>query len=413
VFRIEGRRHSSLDARTTRSRRWTSDQWYLSECRGSHPAIDHDAGVYRRRAADDASSKFLPLGNAHHRYPTLARRESDVGITMIDLELSNVSRRIVDELAAVEADEEVLIIADPEKTSVARALTNAARAQGATAILTIMPRLDAHGNEPPATVAEAMKTADVAFTVTTHAITHTRSRLAAAEAGTRIVVLRGVTEELMIEGGMNTDFEELREVTGATRDVLNAASEARVTSDAGTDVTMSLEDRSAFSLDGYFHNYGFSALPPGEAPTSPAEGTAQGTVVIDYSMDNVGLLDEPIELTFEDGFVTAVNGGSDADALREIVDGADENAGNMAEFAIGTNRDARLVGNLAEDKKKRGTVHFAIGDNESLGGTLQSDIHLDGLVLNPTVTLDNDTVLEDGILDVDRIRELAADLADE
>ena len=331
---------------------------------------------------------------------------------MIDLELSNVSRRIVDDLAEVTPDEEVLVIADPEKVPVARALTNAARARDSTAILTVMPRLEAHGNEPPAAVAEAMKTADVAFTVTTHAITHTRSRLAAAEAGTRIVVLRGVTEDLMIEGGMNTDFEELREVTAATRDVLDAANTAHVTSDAGTDVTMDLTGRSAFSLDGYFHDYGFSALPPGEAPTSPAEGTAEGTVVIDYSMDNIEMLDDPIELTFEEGFVTAVEGGTDADELRDIIENADENAGNMAEFAIGTNEDARLVGNLAEDKKKRGTVHFAIGDNESLGGSLQSNIHLDGLVLRPTVRLDGEVVLEDGTLLVDRIRELAAELAD-
>lgn len=326
---------------------------------------------------------------------------------MIDLELSNVSRRIVDELSAVEPDEEVLVIADPEKVTVARAITNAVRAKGATGILTVMPRLDAHGNEPPNVVADAMKTADVAFTVTTHAITHTRARLAAAETGTRIVVLRGVTEDLMIKGGMDTDFEELREITAATRDVLDAASRAHVTSDAGTDVTMDLSGRSAFSLDGYFHDYGFSALPPGEAPTSPAEGTTQGTVVIDYSIDNVGLLDEPIELTFEDGFVSTIAGGSDADQLREIVEGADENAGNMAEFALGTNKDARLVGNLAEDKKKRGTVHFAIGDNESLGGSLQSNIHLDGLVLRPTVRLDDEVVVENGTLDVERIRELA------
>jgi leucyl aminopeptidase (aminopeptidase T) len=84
-----------------------------------------------------------------------------------------------------------------------------------------------------------------------------------------------------------------------------------------------------------------------------------------------------------------------------------ENAGNMAEFAIGTNPDARLVGNLAEDKKKLGTVHFAIGDNESLGGTTQCDIHLDGVVLDPTVVLDDEEVITEGEVHLDRIRALA------
>ncbi|WP_332900279.1 MULTISPECIES: aminopeptidase [unclassified Haladaptatus] len=329
---------------------------------------------------------------------------------MIDFELSPVARRIVEDLSDVTADEEVLVISDPEKVSVGRAITNAARAVGATAMFTVMPRLDAHGNEPPATVAAAMKEADVAVTATTHAITHTQSRLAASEAGTRVIVLRGVTEEMMIEGGMNTDFEDLREVTAAVRDVLDAAESAHVTSPAGTDIEMNLDGSSAFSLDGYFHEYGFSALPPGESPTCPQKPGTNGTVAIDYSMDNVGHLDEPILLTFEDGTVTDIEGGSGAATLQAIVDEAGENAGNLAEFAIGTNPDARLIGNLAEDKKKRGTVHFAIGDDTSLGGVLQSNIHLDGLVTKPTVKLDDELILDDGELLVDRVRELAESL---
>jgi leucyl aminopeptidase (aminopeptidase T) len=327
---------------------------------------------------------------------------------MIDLELSPVARRIVEELTKIDPDEEVLVISDPEKISVGRAMTNAARGIGASATLSVMPRLDVHGNEPPVTVAAAMKAADVAITTTTHAITHTQARLNASEAGTRVVVLRGVTEELMIEGGMNTDFCDLAEVTTIVRDALDTANRAQVTSRGGTDIELNLDGSAAFSLDGYFHDYGFSALPPGESPTCPQKAGTNGTIVIDYSMDNIGLLDDPIELIFEDGTLTDIAGGSEANQLREIVDGAGENASNLAEFAIGTNPDARLMGNLAEDKKRRGTVHFAIGDDTSLGGELRSDIHFDGLVTHPTVELDDEVVLDDGELLVDRIRKLAS-----
>ena len=37
----------------------------------------------------------------------------------------------------------------------------------------------------------------------------------------------------------------------------------------------------------------------------------------------------------------------------------------------------------------------ALGDNKSLGGTVEAEIHLDGLLLKPTVTIDNKTVLVD------------------
>lgn len=331
---------------------------------------------------------------------------------MIDLELSPVSYRILDELSGVESTEEVLVVTDPEKTSVGRSLTNAARGIGASASLLVMPRLAAHGNEPPETVAAAMRAADVAVTATSHAITHTQARLAASDAGTRVVVLRGVTEDMMISGGMNTDYEELARVTAAVRDVLDDAASARVTAPGGTDVVVDLEGSSAFSLDGYFHDYGFSALPPGEAPTCPQKTTeTAGRISIDYSMDNIGLLEEPIDLTVEAGTVTAIDGGTEAARLAEIVGESGDNADNLAEFAIGTNAQARLIGNLAEDKKKRGTVHFAIGDDTSLGGTRRSDIHLDGLVREPTVRLDETVVVESGTLDVDLITDLAADIS--
>lgn len=316
---------------------------------------------------------------------------------MLDVEMASAARSIVEECLDVQSDEEVLVVADAKKEDVARSIARAAAGADAEAIIATMPLLESHGNEPPETIADAMISADVVFTCTSHAITHTRSRLEAAEAGTRFGILRSVTEEMMVEGAMSVDFEELRRQTETVRAVLDGASDVHVTSDKGTDVTFSVDGCSAFSLDGYFHeNYGFATLPPGESPTHPGEGTANGTIVIDVSMDNLGQLEEPITLDIEDGFVTEVSGGEQADELRRLIEKSDENAGNLAEFAIGTNPEAKLIGNLAEDKKLAGTIHFAVGDNESLGGTLQSEIHLDGVVRAPTVRLDDQVVVDDG-----------------
>ncbi|WP_158059606.1 aminopeptidase [Halorussus halophilus] len=325
---------------------------------------------------------------------------------MLELEMSPTSAAIVEQCLSVTPDDEVLVITDPRKVGVAKSIATASNAIGAETVTAIMPLLESHGNDPPDTIADAMATADVAFTCTTHAITHTRARLRAAEQGTRIGILRSVTEDMMVEGAMTVDFETLRRRTEALADIVTDASHAHVTSDKGTDIEFSIDGCQAFSLDGYFHEeYGFATLPPGESPTHPAEGTANGTIVIDVSMDNIGHLDDPIELTFENGFVTDVTGGDEAEELRAILDRSDENAGNLAEFAIGTNPKAKLIGNLAEDKKLAGTIHFAIGDNESLGGTTKSNIHLDGVVRTPTVQLDDLVVVENGVLDTDLLDE--------
>jgi leucyl aminopeptidase (aminopeptidase T) len=318
---------------------------------------------------------------------------------MLDLEMSQTATDIVEKCLGVTAGEEVFVITDPRKVGVARSIATAANAASAETITAIMPLLDSHGNEPPSTIAKGMASADVAFTCTTKAITHTHARLHAAEQGTRIGILRSVTEDMMVEGGMRVDFEKLRRRTEALAEIMTEASNATVTSTEGTDISFSIEDTQGYSLDGYFHEeYGFATLPPGESPTHPIEGTANGTVVFDVSMDNIGQLDNPIEIDFKDGFVSDVRGGEEATQLQRILDHSDENAGNLAEFAIGTNPNAKLIGNLAEDKKRAGTMHFAIGDNESLGGTTKSEIHLDGVVRSPTITLDDLMVVDDGHL---------------
>ncbi|MGM0590722.1 MAG: aminopeptidase [Halobacteriota archaeon] len=326
---------------------------------------------------------------------------------MIDLELSPVARRIVEDLGEVTPDEEVLVVGDTGSVTVSKALTTAARATGAEASLLVMPRLARQGDEPPSAVAGAMRGADVVFAANEHSLGHTEARKRATEDGTRVAILRGVDEEMLLEGAMTADFERLREVTAAVCDALTAAEDAHVRTPTGTDVELSLSGRAAFPLDGYFHDgAGFSNFPPGLAVSSPVEHTAQGTIVMDYSMDGFGRLDEPITLTIEGGSVTDVAGGDHARQLRETLENADDNAGNLAEFALGTNPEARLVGNLAEDKKRRGVVDFAVGDNTSIGGHTASDIHLDFVVLEATITLDGVVVQSDGVLDVDAVHRV-------
>ena len=327
---------------------------------------------------------------------------------LLEFEMSPISRAIVEQCLDVQPDEEVLVITDPRKVGVAKSIATAANAADAETVTAVMPLLESHGNEPPRSIADAMASADVAFTCTTHAITHTRARLHAADEGTRIGILRSVTEDMMVKGAMRVDFETLRRRTEALAEILTDASHAHVTSDKGTDIEFSIDGTQAFPLDGYFHEeYGFATLPPGESPTHPVEGSANGTIVVDVSMDNIGKLDDLITMNLEDGFVTSVEGGDEADQLREILERSDENAGNLAEFAIGTNPEAKLIGNLAEDKKLEGTVHFAIGDNESLGGTTKSKIHLDGVVRTPTVRLDDQVIVDEGVLDTDCLDEHA------
>jgi leucyl aminopeptidase (aminopeptidase T) len=71
----------------------------------------------------------------------------------------------------------------------------------------------------------------------------------------------------------------------------------------------------------------------------------------------------------------------------------------LAEFGIGTNPKARL-GIVLEGEKVLGTCHIALGDNSTFGGRVRAGIHIDGIILKPTVKLDEKILMENGRLKI-------------
>ncbi len=69
---------------------------------------------------------------------------------------------------------------------------------------------------------------------------------------------------------------------------------------------------------------------------------------------------------------------------------------NVAELGIGTNEKAQLTGDVLEDEKILGTAHVAFGASAAIGGNVQVPVHLDVVVLRPSVTVDGTEVVRDG-----------------
>jgi leucyl aminopeptidase (aminopeptidase T) len=57
---------------------------------------------------------------------------------------------------------------------------------------------------------------------------------------------------------------------------------------------------------------------------------------------------------------------------------------------------AKIIWNILEDQKKLGTVHIGFGDNSTFGGNVQCDLHYDGVILHPILTIGNKKIIENG-----------------
>jgi aminopeptidase len=191
-----------------------------------------------------------------------------------------------------------------------------------------------------------------------------------------------------------------------------------VQTELGTDIQVGVENRQPKSDDGDFGTAGKGGnLPAGEVFISPQLGKSNGVIVFDGSitLDKTLIIKRPVRITVENGHVTKAEGGKEAKQLREYLQKAGElpfemvqrgemaidkakeyskNATNLGELGIGLNPQAKIVGNVLEDEKVLGTVHFAIGSNYDQDASAL--IHSDGIVKNPTVTVDEKTLMKQG-----------------
>jgi leucyl aminopeptidase (aminopeptidase T) len=162
----------------------------------------------------------------------------------------------------------------------------------------------------------------------------------------------------------------------------------------GTDFTLDLTGRQGIADDGDLTEPGvFGNLPCGEGFIAPMGG--DGRIVVAATLASVGIADEPVTLEVDQGRLVGADGGLGPRFL-ELLQGAGEDGTNLAELGVGTNDRAKLTGRVLEDEKILGTVHVAFGASAGIGGTVSVPIHLDVVVLDPTLDVNGRRVLDEG-----------------
>ena len=312
-------------------------------------------------------------------------------------ELDNAVRTVVRQCMGVSPGEDVLVICNPVTEEIGALMRIEAQGDGADATLAVISERETHAAEPPRAVAAAMAAADVVLAPTIQSLSHTAARKQASEAGVRIGTLPGVTEEMLTRLTAG-DLEEIRRRGWAVVSALNSGSEVRITCRHGSDLRLGLEGRLGIVDAGELSNRGaFGNLPCGEGFIAPIEGTAEGILVVDGSIAGVGLLDTPTALTIREGHLTETDGSGGA-ALMELLAPHGADGTNVAELGIGTNEEALLTGNVLEDEKILGSSHVAFGASAAIGGTVQVPVHLDCVLLEPTVEIDGEAIVAGGDL---------------
>jgi leucyl aminopeptidase (aminopeptidase T) len=317
---------------------------------------------------------------------------------------------VVDVCMSVEEGDVVTIICDDEHAEQAHAVADVCLERGAWPVVMNNETQVTRGRAdvrfpmaPPANLHRAMVGSDEVIIVTNlewaNRFAHVSAVRETCEANGKIASI----EEGM--GSWDLSVDDIKLATQRARDamaVLEGKTKVRVTTDLGTDFTVSIDGRPALEVTPIKKRGQMMGPVPlwAEVAFAAVEDYTQGVAVVDGVMLGIGLpgqVSKPIRWELEGGRCVRIEGGDEAERLREAIEGV-ENADVVGEFAFGTSEKAPF--GSPSEKGRIGTVHLALGDNHNAypGGKNVCALHLDGVFLNATMEIvdDGTYILKDG-----------------
>jgi hypothetical protein len=189
------------------------------------------------------------------------------------------------------------------------------------------------------------------------------------------------------------------------------ASDVRVTTPAGTDVTFRIGDRAVTKQDGNATAARAQRalnlidreieLPAGAIRVAPLEESVRGTIAFPPSVWG-GTTVEGLVLTFAAGRVVDVRAEQGLDAVLAEMDTAGDAGRAFREFALGFNPLLAVseVGDawIPYYGYGAGVVRLSLGDNSELGGTVGGGYVRWNFFTDTTVTVDGEVWVEGGRL---------------
>lgn len=305
----------------------------------------------------------------------------------------------------VEADRKnILVLYDETTAQFLEALSEAGAKADKTVRFVQIPVSENHGTEPGKDVLEQMLRSDAVMCLTRCSLAHTSARNALTNQGIPFLSMPDYNERMLHNPALMTDYHAALQTVKRYADLLTGGSSVRITTEMGTELFLDIRERTGNCCPGLVNREYLLGSPPDiEANVAPVEENSNGILVIDGSITDyrLGLLKEPLRMPIKDGRIEGFD-CTDPDVCllldRIFQTVHSDRAYYIGEFGIGFNRDAVLCGNMLIDEGAKGCVHFGMGSNWTIGGANNVGFHLDFVMKNATVFVDDLIIIDNGVL---------------
>ncbi|RME79150.1 MAG: hypothetical protein D6784_01165 [Chloroflexi bacterium] len=313
------------------------------------------------------------------------------------LELARAAHKLVTEMRPIQPGQQVLITADTASDwRVVQATAGAVYAVGGIPTVVWYHTLPAPMQEPPRPLSQAVLGAEVWIDYAVAYQLYSPAYHAAIENGCIYVCLTGMDVDMMVRTIGRVNYPPMQEMATRLYRMSQEADTVRLTSPAGTDVKMKVDKAGDPFWEPPPAEGGYPQMLGGQSGFMIIRESVEGVLVFDGSLwppADLGRLHQPVRLTIEGGYVKKIEGGPEAERFSQWLAGFNHPEAYLMDHACyGFNPGVtRVTGRILEDERIFGCMQFGIGATE-----YGSPAHTDGVVLNPSVWLDDTQIEENG-----------------
>jgi len=208
---------------------------------------------------------------------------------------------------------------------------------------------------------------------------------------------------------INADYQEMMKKGNQLAKMLEDAKSIRISSLAGTDITMASGHRKAFVNAGILGERAKesgallgrqASLPGGTVVIVPIESSANGKVVAPKDTCRPYEYLTGATYVFKDGQMVSFNAKGNPECFEQMFAAYTGDKDRIASLQIGLNPASKVMEDGSEYRpgEAAGMVYIGIGNNQLLGGNNKTEFGWTTPVVKATVEVDGKTVVKDGRL---------------
>lgn len=306
------------------------------------------------------------------------------GVEIIALELGNLKK-----------NESVLIITDHNTVSLGNIFENVLKTKKYSTTHTSIEPLKSHGENLPLNISQLMNSSDLIIGLTKNSMAHSKERIISEKFGSRYLSLPDYSEFILKHPSIRVNFKKIAKNSFHLSEKLSKTNKITIKTEFGTNLELTVSGRKGNFAPGFINSDIKLGSPPDiECNIAPIEDKSNGILVVDGSIPHpeIGLLKSKITLDICDGKINNITG--DKNVVQKISDilNFKDNSVFLGEFGIGLNNKAELTGKMLLDEGCMGTIHFGFGSNIALGGTIDTNYHMDFVINSTECLFDNEKI---------------------